>query len=175
MVGCPRPNRWLVEPDSTARFTQRALVKMKETAKALLSKNKNELSAARALYVSLDRADNVIEGAPGNPFERCFEHPFKRLDSTTRRALPARLSRGHRGARSVARAEYIGWLTHRPPQFALFENRDAVLIRHFSMREWPSQKRQHYSGNFFIEKLTWLVRSGLVRKLFSESERIAVT
>ena len=37
---------------------------MKETAKALLSKNKNELSAARALYVSLDRADNVIEGTP---------------------------------------------------------------------------------------------------------------
>jgi hypothetical protein len=35
---------------------------MKETAKALLSKNKNELPAARTLYVSLDRADNVIEG-----------------------------------------------------------------------------------------------------------------
>jgi hypothetical protein len=39
---------------------------MKETAKAHLSKNKNELSAARALYVSLDRADNIIEG--GKPF-----------------------------------------------------------------------------------------------------------
>src|SRR5579864_9136298 len=64
MVGCARPNRWLVEPDSTAGFTQRALVKMKETAKALLSKNKNELPAARTLYVSLDRADNVIEGGP---------------------------------------------------------------------------------------------------------------
>ena len=38
---------------------------MKETAKALLSKNKNELSAARTLYVSLDRADNVIEGGAG--------------------------------------------------------------------------------------------------------------
>jgi hypothetical protein len=35
---------------------------MKEKAKALVSKNKNELSAARALYVSLDNADNVIEG-----------------------------------------------------------------------------------------------------------------
>ena len=65
MVGCARPNRWLVEPDSTAGFTQRALVEMKETAKALLSKNKNELPAARTLYVSLDRADNVIEGGPG--------------------------------------------------------------------------------------------------------------
>src|SRR5450759_3253077 len=64
MVGCPRPNRWLVEPDSTAGFTQRALVRMKkERAKTLISKNKNEPSAARALYVSLDRADNVIEGS----------------------------------------------------------------------------------------------------------------
>jgi hypothetical protein len=35
---------------------------MKETAKALLRKNKNELPAARTLYVSLDNADNVIEG-----------------------------------------------------------------------------------------------------------------
>ena len=40
---------------------------MKERTKALLSKNQNELSAARELYVSLDRADNVIEGGP--PFE----------------------------------------------------------------------------------------------------------
>jgi hypothetical protein len=38
---------------------------MKEKAKALVSKNKNELSAARALYVSLDNADNVIEGGAG--------------------------------------------------------------------------------------------------------------
>jgi hypothetical protein len=35
---------------------------MKERAKTLLSKNKNELSVARTLYVSLDTADNVIEG-----------------------------------------------------------------------------------------------------------------
>jgi hypothetical protein len=41
---------------------------MKETAEALLSKNKNELPAVRTLYVSLDRADNVIEGGAG--FER---------------------------------------------------------------------------------------------------------
>jgi hypothetical protein len=66
-------------------------------------------------------------------------------------------------------AEYIGWLTHRPPRFALFESRDAVLIRHFSMQGWPPEKHQHYSGNFFIETLAWLVRSGLVRKLISES------
>ena len=68
MVGRLRPNRWLVEPESTAGFTQRALVEMKETAKALLRKNKNELPAARTLYVSLDRADNVIEGGPAFRF-----------------------------------------------------------------------------------------------------------
>jgi hypothetical protein len=66
-------------------------------------------------------------------------------------------------------AEYIGWLTHRPPRFALFESRDTVLIRHFSMGGWPPEKHQHFSGNFFIETLAWLVRSGLVRKLISES------
>jgi hypothetical protein len=67
-------------------------------------------------------------------------------------------------------AEYIGWLTHRPPRFALFEDRESVLIRHFSMRDWPLQKRHHFSRNFLIETLAWLVRSGLVRKLISESE-----
>ena len=41
---------------------------MKEEAKALLSKNQNELSAARTLEVSLDRADNVIEGGSGIRF-----------------------------------------------------------------------------------------------------------
>ena len=51
-----------MEPDSTAGFKQRALVEMQETAKALVSENKNELPAARTLEVSLDRADNVIEG-----------------------------------------------------------------------------------------------------------------
>jgi hypothetical protein len=40
---------------------------MKERAKALLSKIKNELPAVRTLYVSLDRADNVIEGGPPFP------------------------------------------------------------------------------------------------------------
>ena len=39
---------------------------MKERAKDLLSKDKNELPPTRTLYVSLDRADNVIEG--GAPF-----------------------------------------------------------------------------------------------------------
>jgi hypothetical protein len=37
---------------------------MQETAKALVSENQNELPAARTLQVSLDRADNVIEGGP---------------------------------------------------------------------------------------------------------------
>jgi hypothetical protein len=42
---------------------------MKETAKAQLSKNQNEPSAARALYVSLDNADNVIEGGTAFDFD----------------------------------------------------------------------------------------------------------
>ena len=58
----------VVEPDSTAGFKQRALVKMQETAKALVSKNQNELRAARTLEVSLDRADKVIEGGPPRRF-----------------------------------------------------------------------------------------------------------
>jgi hypothetical protein len=66
-------------------------------------------------------------------------------------------------------AEYIGWLTHRPPRFQFFENREIVLVRHFSMRGWPPEKHKHYSGNFFIETLAWLVRSGLVRKLSPQS------
>ena len=39
---------------------------MKEKAKALVGSNKNEPPAARKLEVSLDRADNVIEGGPSN-------------------------------------------------------------------------------------------------------------
>ena len=51
---------------------------MKERAKALISKNQNELSAARTLYVSLDRADNVIEGGPAFDLFRCrsTEEPY---------------------------------------------------------------------------------------------------
>lgn len=62
-------------------------------------------------------------------------------------------------------AEYIGWLTHRPPRFAFFDHRAVTLVRHFSMRSWPEAKHAHYSRNFFIETLAWLVRSGLVAKL----------
>ena len=66
-------------------------------------------------------------------------------------------------------AEYIGWLTHRPPRFTFFERWEIVLARHFSMREWPASKRKHYSRNFFIETLAWLVRSGLVAVIRRES------
>ena len=62
-------------------------------------------------------------------------------------------------------AEYIGWLTHRPPRFAFFDDRAVALVRHFSMRAWPEAKHAHYSRNFFIDTLAWLVRSGLVAKL----------
>jgi hypothetical protein len=62
-------------------------------------------------------------------------------------------------------AEYIGWLTHRPPRFAFFDDREIVLSRHVSMKAWPTGKYAHFSRNFFIETLAWLVRSGLVAKL----------
>lgn len=62
-------------------------------------------------------------------------------------------------------AEYIGWLTHRPPRFVFFDDREIVLARHTSMKAWPAGKHAHFSRNFFIETLAWLVRSGLVAKL----------
>jgi hypothetical protein len=63
---------------------------------------------------------------------------------------------------------YIRWLTHRPPRFELHEQALAALVRHESMQNWPEQRRLHYSRNFFIETLAWLVRSGLVRRLREE-------
>ncbi len=63
---------------------------------------------------------------------------------------------------------YIRWLTHRPPRFEFYEAAPAALVRHSSMREWPRNRRGHFSRNFFIETLAWLVRSGLVRKFLNE-------
>jgi len=65
-------------------------------------------------------------------------------------------------------AEYIRWLTHHPPRFVFSEEQTAVLVRHNAMREWPTARHEHYSRNFYIETLAWLVRSALVRKLASE-------
>jgi hypothetical protein len=64
-------------------------------------------------------------------------------------------------------SEYISWLTHRRPRFAFFEKQANVLVRHSSMKDWPAEKQEHFSRNFFIETLAWLVRSGLVAKLAS--------
>ncbi|HEV2615752.1 MAG TPA: hypothetical protein VGU63_03975 [Candidatus Acidoferrales bacterium] len=61
--------------------------------------------------------------------------------------------------------EYIRWLTHRPPRFVFHEQELPAMARHVSMRDWPDGKREHFSRNFFIETLAWLVRSGLVGKL----------
>jgi hypothetical protein len=66
--------------------------------------------------------------------------------------------------------EYIRWLTHRPPRFELFTEQLTTMIRHRSMRDWPTEKFEHFSRNFFIESLAWLVRSGLVRKLAEEAK-----
>jgi hypothetical protein len=62
---------------------------------------------------------------------------------------------------------YIGWLTHRKPRFVFSEEGQLALVRHASMREWPSSQRHHLSRNFFIETLAWLVRSGLVKRLLA--------
>ena len=71
--------------------------------------------------------------------------------------------------------EYIRWLTHRPPRFSFHADQLPAMVRHLSMREWPRSKYEHYSRNFFIETLAWLVRSGLVRKLLAEPMHPAKT
>lgn len=63
--------------------------------------------------------------------------------------------------------EYIRWLTHRPPRFAFYDDELPAMVRHLSMRTWPHAKYEHFSQNFFIETLAWLVRSALVRKLLA--------
>jgi hypothetical protein len=64
--------------------------------------------------------------------------------------------------------EYIRWLTHRPPRFVFHADQLPAIVRHLSMREWPPEKYEHYSRNFFVETLAWLVRSALVRRLLAE-------
>jgi len=64
--------------------------------------------------------------------------------------------------------DYIRLLTHRPPRFVFHDAELAAMTRHQSMREWPVEKYEHFSRNFFIESLAWLVRSGIVRKLLAE-------
>ncbi len=71
--------------------------------------------------------------------------------------------------------EYIRWLTHRLPRFAFYANELPALVRHYSMRDWPRAKYEHFSRNFFIETLAWLVRSGLIRRLLTESPHHAET
>ena len=63
--------------------------------------------------------------------------------------------------------DYIRLLTHRPPRFVLHVDSPAIMTRHQSMREWPPEKYAHFSRNFFIETLAWLVRSALVRKFLA--------
>ncbi len=64
--------------------------------------------------------------------------------------------------------EYVRWLTHRPPRFAFYDDQLPAVVRRVSMRGWPRRKYEHFSRNFFIETLAWLVRSALVRKLLAE-------
>jgi hypothetical protein len=68
--------------------------------------------------------------------------------------------------------EYIRWLTHRPPRFVFHEQGLAIMTRHQSMHDWPREKLDHLSRNFFIESLAWMVRSGLVAKFLQESLKL---
>lgn len=69
----------------------------------------------------------------------------------------------------------IRWLTHRLPRFVFFEDQLPAMLRHRSMSDWPAEKHEHFSRNFFIETCAWLVRSGVVRKLLEESAAAAPT
>ncbi len=66
---------------------------------------------------------------------------------------------------------YIRYLTHRPPRFEFYERELAAMVRHTPLLSWSPAKRRHLSRNFFVETLAWLVRSGIVRKLSSQSRR----
>ena len=87
----------------------------------------------------------VTLGEPGNPLHKQLVQP---ADGLLRKTYT-----------------YIGYLTHRPPRFAFFEDEPITMVRHRTMCDWPPEKHTHFSRNFFIETLAWLVRSGLVRKL----------
>jgi len=105
--------------------------------------------------------------APEPP--ECLVFAFVRPTSS---ALHKRLV-SHKDALVRRTFEYIRWLTHRPPRFQFFESELPALVRHRSMNAWPREKHEHYSRNFLVETLAWLVRSGLVRKLAEEAARPA--
>ena len=69
--------------------------------------------------------------------------------------------------------EYIRWLTHRPPRFVFHEQTLSTMARHQSMHDWPRDKVDHFSRNFFIESLAWMVRSGLVGKFLEETLKLS--
>jgi hypothetical protein len=71
-------------------------------------------------------------------------------------------------------AEYIRWLTHRPPRFELFVGEPCALVRHLPTQEWPAGRTEHYARNFTIETLAWLVRSALVRRLPDEIAALSI-
>jgi hypothetical protein len=65
-------------------------------------------------------------------------------------------------------AEYIRWLTHHLPRFEFFADDEMTLVRHVPIAGWPESRIAHFSRNFFIETLAWLVRTALVRRLPEE-------
>jgi hypothetical protein len=123
---------------------------------------------SRGFFVGyLVRADEFAFLAPEPP--ECLVFAFVRpVGSRLHRQLV-----GRPGSPLRNTSEYIRWLTHRPPRFVFYSDQIPTLVRHLSMHEWPRAKHEHFSRNFFIETLAWLVRSGLVHKLPAASSHHA--
>ena len=130
--------------------------------------------SARRTAKSAARAGFFIGYLTKSEGKYAFWHPeppeclvFAWVNSTNRN-LHSRLV-AEKGSLLRKTFEYIRWLTHRPPRFVFHESQGAAMARHASMKNWPRAKYEHFSRNFFIETLAWLVRSGLVRKLREEA------
>lgn len=127
------------------------------------SSSRGKARAAKGLNSIAPRAGfflGYLKHAPPECIVFCFVEP--RGSRFHRRIVSAPESLMRRTA------EYVRWLTHRPPRFEFFADKEVALVRHVSMREWPEGKIEHFSGNFFVETLAWLVRSALVRRLPEE-------
>jgi hypothetical protein len=135
-----------------------------------VARGKPGVRASRGFFVGyLGTSENYefLQPAPPECLVFAFLEPVK--SAPYRRLVTAE------GSLLRRTSVYIGWLTHRRPRFKFFDDRSVVLVRHFSMKAWPAEKHRHFSRNFFIETLAWLVRSGLVAKLASvaSSGRVA--
>jgi hypothetical protein len=111
-------------------------------------------------YLLDNRGMSFLKAKPPEFLVFCFIEP---LDGRLHRRLV-----GEPDSLMRRTAEYIRWLTHRPPRFELFADEPVALVRHVPTQEWPEGRTEHYGRNFTVETLAWLVRSALVRRLPGE-------